>query len=390
MTRKKRASTPRRPPAKRRAATARAAPTRATPRRARPGRRRALAIAAAVIAPFVLAIGSLLVWAVLPGPGSGRRVALELAAGQDRRQIADQLTAAGLVASPRLLSAYLALLRPSLALEPGPHLLEDSLSPRDLVRYLARLQRPVERVTIPEGWNRLQIGERLEQSGVCSARAFQRAATDPALLARLSIRGESAEGYLFPATYALRRDSTPASVVTTMARQARRRLLRLDKQHGGALARYVAERGWGEHAVLTLASIVEKEAGHHDEGPTIASVYLNRLDDPTFRPARTLQADPTAGYGCAVEPAAAPSCAGYTGHITPAMLRDAANRYNTYRHPGLPPGPIANPGAAAIEAVLAPAHTDYLFFVATGGGRHTFSRTLEEHQAAIDGARSNK
>jgi UPF0755 protein len=111
-------------------------------------------------------------------------------------------------------------------------------------------------------------------------------------------------------------------------------------------------------------------------------VFRNRLSYPDFRPARSLQSDPTAAYGCLVDPTLG-SCRDYAGKILPTMLRDDQNPYNTYRHPGLPPGPIGNPGLRALEATLSPATTDYLFFVAAGNGRHTFSRTLEEHETAI-------
>ena len=168
----------------------------------------------------------------------------------------------------------------------------------------------------------------------------------------------------------------------------RRRLGRLDEKYAGALQRLRGEYGWGQREVLTMASIIEKEARHHDERPAVASVYYNRLTDPDFTPPRRLQADPTAGYGCLIEPVQAPSCADYRGRVTPAMLRDPDNRYNTYLHDGLPPGPIANPGEQSIEAALAPARTDYRFFVAQRDGRHSFSRTLEEHNRAIRRARN--
>jgi UPF0755 protein len=96
-----------------------------------------------------------------------------------------------------------------------------------------------------------------------------------------------------------------------------------------------------------------------------------------------LQADPTAAYGCVLLGARLSSCAGFAGKVTPKMLRDGKNPYNTYAHSGLPPGPIANPGAGALGAVLAPEKSDFLFFVAQGDGRHTFSRTLDEHERAI-------
>jgi UPF0755 protein len=194
------------------------------------------------------------------------------------------------------------------------------------------------------------------------------------------------EGFLFPATYELSVDSAPEAVIRTMVRTFRRRLQRLGDKHAGAFARLSKQRGWGEHEIVTLASIVEREAARSDERATIASVYLNRLDDPEFRPAGMLQADPTAAYGCLVAQEKPASCLGFTGRVTPAMLRDAGNPYNTYKHPGLPPGPIANPGEGSLEAVLAPAKTDFLFFVASGNGRHTFSRTLDEHNRAVHGS----
>jgi UPF0755 protein len=115
----------------------------------------------------------------------------------------------------------------------------------------------------------------------------------------------------------------------------------------------------------------------------VASVFFNRLTDPEFRPLRMLQSDPTAAYGCLTLAASTPSCAGYRGQVTPAILRDATNPYNTYKNPGLPPGPIGNPGLLAIRAVLEPAQTDFLYFFARGG-KHTFTRTFAEHRQAIE------
>jgi UPF0755 protein len=137
------------------------------------------------------------------------------------------------------------------------------------------------------------------------------------------------------------------------------------------------------HELLTLASVVEKEAADSREHGTIASVFYNRLNDPSFRPRQMLQSDPTAGYGCLLTGERLPSCRDYTGSVTAAMLRDSANAYNTYKHPGLPPGPIANPSQSAVEAVVNPPETPYFFFVAGQAKRHVFSRTLSEHERAI-------
>ena len=326
----------------------------------------------------------LLAWASFDGPGQGRRVEFEWPHElQDADLAAQRLTELGLVRSPRLLALYLRL--SGVTPEPGPHLLNDALSPRELLQRLARrTTRATSRVTIPEGWHHLQIAERLDREQICSMSSFRSAVTDRALLAELGVPAASAEGYLFPAGYELGLDSDPKNVVRLLVNEAKKRLSKLDREQGGALLRAQRERGLVEHELVILASIVEKEARHAEERPTIASVFFNRLSDPEFLPQRTLQSDPTAGYGCTVFPERAPSCRGYGGQITPAMLRDAQNPYNTYRHPGLPPGPICNPGEAAFVAVLSPAKTDFLFFVSRGDGRHTFSRSFADHNAAIE------
>ena len=172
-------------------------------------------------------------------------------------------------------------------------------------------------------------------------------------------------------------------VVGRLVHEAKERLHRLSGLHPKAMARLREQFNWSTHEVIILASIVEKEAAAADEQRLVASVFFNRLLDREFRPARRLQSDPTAAYGCMVAPGRAPSCKASARGVTASMLRDAANPYNTYAHPGLPPGPIGNPGESAILAVLDPAQTDFLFFVARGAGRHHFSRTLEQHNQAI-------
>jgi len=349
------------------------------PRTARRSRARRIGVRAAVVvaASLVAAVVALLAWAVLPGPGSGAPKTFRVAEGAGSHALAQQLASAGLVRRPWWMAAYLALLRPAVKLEPGEHLLNDGLSPRKLVQRLARLPgRATVRAVLPEGWNHVQIGERLEKLEVTTAEAFREA-----------VAVERAEGFLFPATYELNVDTEPHQLIALFERETKKRLERLSRQHPGALERLQRERGWGERELITLASIVEKEAATAEERPMIASVFYNRLSDPAFAPRQMLQSDPTAAYGCLVAPERAPSCTRFDGRVTPEMLRDGANAYNTYRRPGLPPGPISNPGESAIAAVLSPASTPYLFFVARGGGRHAFSRTLDEHNAAIERTR---
>ncbi len=294
------------------------------------------------------------------------------------------MTERGLVSNPMFMAAYLQVYGAVARPEPGLHLVRNDLSPRQLVEQLARLAtRPRTSVTFPEGWNHAQVAQRLEQRGICSAVGFRKAAFDSALAHQLGVTGDSLDGYLFPDTYELYLNTEPKAVVTTLVHRAKQQLASVMDRHQAAMQSLQQEFGWGERELVILASVVEAEAGIAEERPIIASVFLNRLRDATFRPRGMLQSDPTAGYGCLIEPDSAPSCADYTRRITPAMLRDAANRYNTYRHSGLPPGPIGNPGLAALSAVLEPARTDYLFFVARGGGRHSFSRTFEEHNERI-------
>jgi UPF0755 protein len=325
----------------------------------------------------------LLAWSSLAGPGPGRRVVVRAEPGA-LAGLGPLLHEQGLILSPMLFAWYARVLPPTLSVRSGEHVLNDALSPRELARRLGDdRSRPSVRANLPEGFTIAQMAKRLEEAQVCSARGFEHSARDPELLRAFGISADSAEGHLFPASYDWHSDSDPRSVVEGLIREMHKRVGGIQARHPGALERLGQELGFGVSEVLTLASMVEKEAARPEERPLIASVFFNRLRDPSFSPRRMLQSDPTAVYGCLIAARDAPSCADFRGRVTPGMLRDPLNRYNTYRHPGLPPGPIANPGESAIEAVLAPAQTDYLFFVRTGPGRHSFSRTFEEHSRGV-------
>jgi UPF0755 protein len=347
------------------------------------GRRLKRLVAVGVLAAAGLALlVAFSLWARSAGPGAGKRLVLVVEPNASAGRVAAQLYDARAVTSPRLFALYLEVFaRPP---EPGAHLLRDDLSARELAQRLGRSAgRPRVRVAVPEGWNHVQIGRRLEELEVTTLAAFRAATTDPKLYGELGLPGPSAEGYLFPATYELFVNSDPRNVVRTLVAEAKKRFGRLEADDPGAFERLAREHGFRLHEIVTLASIVERETGDADELPLVAGVFMNRLSDPTFRPLKTLQSDPTAAYGCLVEPTRAISCAVANGEVTPTMLRDSANRYNTYRHPGLPPGPIANPGERALKAVLSPAKTEYLYFVAGDGGKHVFSQTFEEHREAV-------
>jgi UPF0755 protein len=347
------------------------------------GRLRIAALGIGLCASLLVLGLSLFGWSLVGGPGAGKIQHFEVLAGESPGSLAARLQAAGLTTSPRLFAVYLKVMHPGLALSTGRHVVRDDLSARELVRRLARVPgRGKARVVVPEGFNHHQVAERLEQLGVCDAEDFRRAVRDPKLSRQLGIPADSAEGYLFPATYELLADSTPAAVVGVLVQEALERLSKLRAARAADFRAREAEHGLSLHQVVILASIIEKEAAKADEKPLIASVFLNRLLDPSFRPLHMLQSDPTAMYGCLVVQPPPPTCA--PGKPTPAMLRDPSNPYNTYRHAGLPPGPISSPGEAALVAVLSPAKTDYLYFVGQGGGRHRFSRTFSEHRGAIE------
>ena len=180
------------------------------------------------------------------------------------------------------------------------------------------------------------------------------------------------EGYLFPETYFIKRDEPRLDTALRLAtRQFRKVFGALNKEHGTSVARLKRELKLTDHDLVTLASLVQKETGAVAEAPMIAGVFYNRL-----RKKMKLQTDPTLVYG--------PNT--WRELPSPAFRRDSSNPYNTYAHRGLPPGPICNPGKAALAAVMAPAKTDALFFVARrdGTGRHVFARTLADHNKNID------
>jgi UPF0755 protein len=320
------------------------------------------------------------------------RVSLEVPSGANAEELARLLADEDLVASELFMRLYLRSSGTS-ELATGPHLFVGGESPRQIEARLRRAtSRPKVKLTIPEGFHRYAIAERLEKLGITGRATFLSVSADPMLLEALEIPqsavggAESAEGYLFPATYELSVDSPAEEVLARLVGEARLRWQRLASKHPEGLAELERSLGWGRREIVLLASIVEKEAVVEEERPIIASVFLNRLRDPSFTPKR-LQSDPTSAYGCFVMPERIPACQGFTGKITPALNQDPANRYSTYVVEGLPVGPISNPGERSIEAVLAPATSTFLYFVAKGGGRHHFSATLEEHNRAIRGER---
>jgi len=262
------------------------------------------------------------------------------------------------------------------SLAAGDYELSRSMSTPEIIQVLAKGE--VKRglvATIPEGWRSEQIADRLQATGFASRDEFLQAVASPQSVPGFDVLPRPAasrlEGYLFPETY-----QVPQQVSGSRAAEL---MVRMFGQRVGAALQTSAEPKLTPQQVITLASIVEREAKVPSERATIASVYLNRLDH-----SMPLQADPTVQYAIATRDGAAASAYDYWRKLTSDDLT-ISSPYNTYTHTGLPPGPICNPGEASIRAVLQPAQTDYLYFVATndGSGTHLFARTLDEHNANV-------
>ena len=306
---------------------------------------------------------------------------IEVTEGMTLRQLATTLKSEGVIKDAKVWSLYMRMRGLDRHLRQGKVRFRVPMTPEEVARHattgLGRIQ---VRLLIPEGFSRFEIAHRLEEYGVCDADAFLAATEDASLLASYGVEANDAEGYLFPDTYEFDDDTRPRRVVERMLANWTRRHEELEERYAEELRK---KNGWTMHDLVTLASIVEKEAAVPAERPRIAGVFWNRLTSKRFLPRRRLQADPTVQYGCVAVPEAAPSCEDFDGRITRAMLDDPENPYNTYRHSGLPPGPISNPGKASMAAVIDPEKHDYYYFVARGGGQHHFSKTLRQHNIAV-------
>jgi UPF0755 protein len=258
------------------------------------------------------------------------------------------------------------LLHPGSRLQAGEYQFSHSDIPWNIFNRIVRGDVFYYELTVPEGSNMFDIAASLKQFDFLNGADFLRAARDPALIRDLAPDAPTLEGYLFPSTYRLTRHATARDLCQMMTDQFRKHWRELAAPGSGVPV----------NQAVTLASIVEKETAVADERPEVASVYRNRL-----RVNMPLDCDPTTIYAALLDQR-------YRGTIYQSDLK-SDNAYNTYQHTGLPPGPIANPGVESIKAALVPASTDYLYFVAKadGSGRHNFSKTMEEHNRAVDAYR---
>src|SRR5271167_1287685 len=284
--------------------------------------------------------------------------------GESFRQIARALAEAGVVRSELALRIYGRMSGTASQIKPGDYAFKGGERIPDVMRHLVKGDFIVVTVTIPEGLTVHQIAERLAETGLVCEDEFEQAAREGAMVRALGLMPLGAEGYLFPATYRFSPHAKTNDVLSAM-------LARFYQVLTPAVEERMFAQGLDARRLVTMASIVEKEAKAPAERPLIAGVFYNRL-----RLGMPLQSDPTAEH----ELDGAKESAASAVHTTSA--------FNTYDFSGLPPGPIANPGLKSIEAALNPTQTDYLYFVAREGGTHTFSKSYDEHRRAIAAERN--
>jgi UPF0755 protein len=314
-----------------------------------------------------LAAGGWAIWAVLTPTQPAAHTVLLLHPGYSSRRIARELKNAGVIDSE---SAFLLwhFVHRGRSLKAGEYLFEKPANIADIHSRLARGDVFFHTVVVPEGYTMFDIARAIQDAGLGPAEEFVKTAqSETSLIADIAPRAPSLEGYLFPETYDFTRMQTMRDMAVAMVKQFRQvaRQVGLVPEAPGADAQPDAIA----RAVI-MASIIEKETAVPEERSMVASVYYNRLAKNV-----ALDADPSIIY--------AELLAGtYQGALHHADLF-FPSPYNTYRHAGLPPGPIGNPGKGALEAALHPAQSDYFYFVADAQGRHRFARTLQEHDRNV-------
>ncbi len=293
--------------------------------------------------------------------GAREAVIFEVPRGASFGAVAAQLQVLGVVRDARAFSWLARLEGRDGALHTGEYELEPALSAREVLAILVEGRVRLHEVVIPEGLTLAEIAGRLASAELVDESEFLELARDPATARELGVEGETLEGYLFPETYRLPRGMPPREMAGAFVGQFQR--------SWQELAPLAKARGMTMREAVVLASLVEKETGAPAERPLISAVFHNRL----ARGMR-LETDPAVIYGIAA----------FDGNLRRAHLEDEANPYNTYRIAGLPPGPIASPGAASLRAAVAPANAPYLFFVSRNDGTHVFTRSYAEHVAAVN------
>ncbi len=314
----------------------------------------------------LLAIGAgFFFWRAVSTPYKGysepaKRV--EVRRGQRTSTILQNLQKEGLFRDQWIPLVYMKLLRRNDSIKAGVYEFDKALSPVDVIDKLVRGDVILKSITIREGLDRFAIAKIFAAEGLGTEEQWKQVTSEADLIRDIAPEAQSLEGYLFPDTYKFDPGTSAATIAKAMVANFR-------KNWGNEIA--LIATGLDPHQTVTLASIVETEARLPQERPIVASVYFNRIQKRML-----LGADPTVIYALKLE-------GRWNGNITKADLQ-IASPYNTYRTPGLPPGPIANPGLASLRAAAAPSATPYLYFVARNDGSHVFSTNNAEHNRNVE------
>jgi UPF0755 protein len=323
---------------------------------------------------LALLIAAVAAWLILTPYGPTAETFVDIAPGTGTQAIATQLEAAGVIRTRYafdLVRAY-----KGGTLKAGEYRFDHPAPLIDVYAHITRGDVYTRTLTIPEGFNNFDVAQAVEAASLGSRAGFLAAArSHTELIASYTPEGARApaslEGYLFPDTYHFSRHTTPVQILTTMVRRFHQALTQL--QASGDIPPGPFDPQTIPRTVL-MASLVEKEVSQDAERPLVAGVFVNRLAK-----GMPLATDPTVIYAALLEDR-------WRGTIYASDLQNSSP-YNTYRHPGLPPGPICNPGMAALRAALHPAPTDYLYFVADANGHSRFSTGLKEHAAQVQSYR---
>ncbi len=286
--------------------------------------------------------------------------AVVVQSGQGFKALSTLLYQKGMILHPVKFRLFARIKGYDKRIKAGEYLLSSAMTPEKILETMVDGKVYLHRLTIPEGYNLRQIAKAVETEGFTSEADFLKAATDPDLVHVKGIDAQTFEGYLFPDTYYFPRGVTPENIISTMVKRFR-------TVFNPEWEKQTKTLGMTIHQVITLASIIEKETAVADERPIISSVFHNRL-----KRNMRLESDPTVIYGMG----------DYNGNITRKDL-ESPTRYNTYTMKGLPPGPISNTGAKAIEAALFPADTKFLYFVSRNNQTHYFSTNFRDHNRAV-------
>ncbi len=316
-----------------------------------------------VLSLAVAALAALHVYTILYTPASrdGAPKTIMVPKGASFRVVAFSLQRAGVIRDADDFIFAAGLVGAYKKVQAGEYELNGSMTPREILKRLTTGRVKTYTVTIPEGYNLREIAEVLERKGLASKKEFLDKAGDRDLVASFGLEGPTFEGYLYPDTYSFTKGMSVEEIIKKMVG-------RFKEVYNADFARRAKRAGLTMREVVTLASIIEKETGVREERKLISSVFHNRL-----KRGIPLQSDPTVIY--ALEH--------FDGNLTKKDLL-TNTPYNTYLRKGLPPGPIASPGWDSLDAAISPSKEDYLFFVSKNDGTHYFSKSLREHNRAVE------